>query len=296
LGSKLTLGHRLVQSLIGIFKIADVPGWQKWSGAAFLGFAFALEMGNNFSLTQFQGLAIGVSLICCYNQSVNDCFDVDIDTMREKMAGKELVITNLISRKVALAATFSFLLFGLISAWFASTGLFAFCLSAAVLGTLYSAPPFRLKMIYPFSTLIQFVGCFLPFLAGIASISNVTLQTTILSSSFAVLAITHRFGHEMVMYSVDIQTGKKTVAVVKGLRITQMLLRLSFLVGIAELVVFLILGWLNIVFMFLLAVYVSISIVPSIWLRHISQPLRAIFTRILSFSSFILLLTILLLR
>jgi 1,4-dihydroxy-2-naphthoate octaprenyltransferase len=122
LGSKLTLRHKFIQSLRGIFKIADFAGWQKWSGAAFLGFAFALEMGNNFSLNQFQGLLIGVPLICCYNQAVNDCFDVEnswqevnshkIDIEKSGIGGNFFIsIGWTFIRLVCLGGSFCFLLF-----------------------------------------------------------------------------------------------------------------------------------------------------------------------------------------
>ncbi len=278
-----------------MFGLVDVLGWQKWFGAAVLGFAFALGLSNNFSPLQFQGLVVAIPLILCYIQSVNDCFDVEIDEMREKIMGKELVVSNIISRETALTMTFSILLIGLVSAAFASVSLFAVAFAMALLGTLYSVPPFRLKMKYPFSTLIQFAGCFLPFLAGVASISNLTLQTITISSIFAVLAMIHRFAHEIKHYKVDLVTGKGTVAVKKGLRTTRILFRLSALVGVVEFAWFFALGWFNVVSLFLFVLYLGLIIVPWVWLRHVPGSLKTIFSRVIVVSSFILLVTVLLL-
>lgn len=279
----------------GLFRLVDVGGWQKWFGAAVLGFAVALDLNNNFSPIQFQGLVIGIPLILCYIQSVNDCFDVEIDEIKEKIMGKKLIVSNIISRKTALIITSSILLVGLVSAGFASLSLFAVALAMALLGTLYSAPPFRLKMKYPFSTLIQFAGCFLPFLAGVASISTVTLQTVIISSIFAVLAMIHRFGHEIQHCEVDLLTGKGTVAVMKGLRTARTLYILSALVGVIELAFFFVLGWFNLVLTFLFVSYVAIIIVPWVWLRYMPRSLKRIFIPIIMVSSFVLLFTVLLL-
>ena len=279
----------------GLIRLVDVLGWQKWFGAAVLGFAFALNLNSSFSPLQLQGLIVGIPLILCYLQAVNDCFDVEIDEIKKEVMGKELIVSNIISRKAALTVTFSIVLFGLVSSAFASASLFAVALAMALLGTLYSAPPFRLKMKYPFSTLIQFAGCFLPFLAGVATISTVTLQTIIISSIFAVLAMIHRFSHEIKHYKVDLLTEKKTVAVTKGLSTATTLFRLSIMVGVVEFALFFVLGWFNTVYSFLFILYLTITIAPYTWLRRMPAILKPIFSRVIIFSSFILLFTVLLL-
>jgi len=279
----------------GLWMLVDVSGWQKWFGATVLGFAFALDSNNNFSPLQFQGLAIGIPLIFCYIQSVNDCFDVEIDKIKEKTMGRELVVSKIISGKTAFTITFSIFLIGLVSTGMTSASLFVLALAMALLGTLYSAPPFRLKTKYPFSTLTQFAGCFLPFLAGVASISTVTLQTIIISSVFAVLAMTHRFAHEIVNYNVDLLTGKGTVAVMKGLRTAKTFYKLSALVGVIEFAVFFFLGWLNIVSAFLFVLYLIMIAVPGVWLRYTPRFLKVILVPVIMVSSFVLLFTVLLL-
>lgn len=278
----------------GILRLIDVVGWQKWFGAAILGFAFALNSGSSFSLVQLQGLVVGLPLILSYIQSVNDCFDVEIDQVKEKLGGRQLTVSNVISQRTALTITFLILLIGLLSAWIGSLSLFLLYCMMALLGTLYSVPPFRLKMVYPFSTLVQFAHCFLPFLAGVAFISTVTFQTIIISSFFAFIAMIHRFSHEIANYKFDVQTGKKTVAVVRGLKTAKILLRLCAFVGVAEFAVFFILGWLNVVLLFLFAFYVFAIILAWRWRIYMPPSLRAVFARLEMVSSFILLLIVLL--
>lgn len=269
-------------------RLVDVSGWQKWHGSAVLGFAFALSLDNSFSPLQLQGLAVGIPLILCYIQSVNDCFDVEIDKIKEKTVGKRLIVSNIISKKAALTITFSILAVGLVSAAIGSASLLLIALLMAFLGTIYSAPPFRLKMKYPFSTLIQFAGCFLPFLAGVASITTVTVQAIVISSIFAVLAMIHRFRHEIQNYRVDLLTEKRTVAVVKGLRAAETFYKLSAILGVVEFLVFFVLGWLDLVFLFLFVLYLVLTVAPWIWVRSVPRSLGTIANLITMFSSFVL--------
>lgn len=285
---------QLKRYMKGLLMFIDVTGWQKWFGAAVLGFAFALNSNSCFSLVQLQGLVVGLPLILSYNQSVNDCFDVEIDETKEKLRGQQLIVSKVISQRTALTITFLILLIGLLSTWMGSLSLFLLSCIMALFGTLYSAPPFRLKMVYPFSTLIQFAGCFLPFLAGVTLISTMTFQTIIISSFFAVLAMVHRFLHEIENYKVDAQTGKKTFAVTRGLRTAQMLLRLCAFVGVAEFAAFFILGWLNVVLLFLFALYVFAIIISWRWRSYMPPSLRTVFARLEMVSSFFLLFIVLL--
>ena len=262
---------QLKRYMNGLWVFLDAKGWQKWFGAAVMGFAFALSLNNDFSLLQIQGLAIAMPLVLTYTMTVNDCFDIEIDKVKEKVMGKELIVSNIISRRTALAMTFLSVIIGLISAWITSLSFFIIASAIVLIATVYSVPPFRLKMKYPFSTLTQFAGMFLPFIAGVASISTVTIQTMIISSAFAVLAMIHRFDHEIRTYEADLLTGKETVAVTKGLKTAKTLRKLCALVGIAESAVFFLLGWVDTVFLFLFILYVVIYtfIVTEAWVSHL---------------------------
>lgn len=294
-GDGLVAQYSFTRTLKGLGRLVDISGWQKWFGAAVLGFAFVLDLKSDFSLLQLQGLVIGIASVLCYIQSLNDYFDVEIDERKEEIMGKELIVSKMISKKAALAVILSVLLIGVVSAWITSIDLFALVLAAAFLGTIYSAPPLRLKMKYPFSTLVQFASCFLPFLGGVASISNVTFQAIIVSSIFAVLTIIHRFVHEIGNYKADLLTGKETVAVVKGLGTAWNLCILSAILGLTEFMVFFVLGWFSTVFVFLFIIYLIICIVPWAWLRYMPRPLRKFFIPIVMVSGFILLFIVLLL-
>jgi 4-hydroxybenzoate polyprenyltransferase len=147
-------------------------------------------------------------------------------------------------------------------------------------------------MKYPFSTLIQFTGCFIPFLAGVTSVGTLTLEAIVLSSAFGVLAVVHRFQHEMANYKADVETGKETIAVEKGFRTANLLRKLSALVGVAEFALFLAFGWINAIFALLFILYVAVCIAP-MWFRFVPKPLKIIPSFINQFSGFILLFVVL---
>lgn len=207
-----------------------------------MGFAFALSLNNSFSSLQLQGLVLGMPLLLSYTMAVNDCFDIEIDIIKEKLIDERRIVSNIISRRTALTITVLSIVIGLVSAWIASFNFFIIASLIVLFSTVYSVPPFRLKMRYPYSTLSQFAGIFLPFIAGVALIGILTVQVVIISSVFAVLAMIHRFGHEIANYGADSLTGKQTVAVTKGLRTAKILQKLYAFIGIAEFAVFLFLA------------------------------------------------------
>jgi 4-hydroxybenzoate polyprenyltransferase len=286
--------YQIVNYAKGLWMFIDVKGWQKWFGAAVMGFAFALSFGNNFSLLQLQALVIGMPLLLSYTMTVNDCFDIEIDKIKEKVMGKKLIVSNVISRSTALTITLLSVIIGLVSAWFGSLNFFIVASLIVLLSTVYSVPPFRLKMKYPYSTLTQFAGIFLPFIAGVALIGTVTIEVVIISSVFAVLAMIHRFQHEIATREADFITGKQTVAVTKGLRTAKTLRKLCAFIGIAEFAVFFVLGWVDTIFLLLFILYVVLYtlIVTEAWVGRLPF-LRKMSIPIILVSSYALLIFVL---
>jgi 4-hydroxybenzoate polyprenyltransferase len=205
------------------------------------------------------------------------------------MTGKDLIVSKVLSKRLAFSLTTLVLVGSLISSWLTSLNLFLLVASMAFLGTIYSAPPFRLKMKYPFSTLIQLIGCYLPFLAGVAALISISLEALILSSVFCFLAVVHRFDHEIHFFQADMKTSKKTIAVVKGVESAKKW-RATFLVaGLAESVFLLFLNLASLVFFVLILVYVALCI-NSFWSDYLPKPLKAVARLIINVSGLLLLL------
>jgi len=228
-------------------------------------------------------------LILCYNQSINDCFDVEIDKIKEERMGKKLIVSRVFSQKTALAIAVSILVFGLTSAWLGSVNLFFVAVFMAFLGTIYSAPPLRLKMKYPFSTITEFVGCFLPFLAGVTVLSSLTWQPIIISSVFCFLAMVHRFMHEIYYSEIDSATGKMTVAVKKGVKTAKTFRKAFLLIGVLEFLLFSLLGWVSFGLLLLFFIYVLLC-VENLWVNYLPRSLNELAAPFMAISGLFLFL------
>jgi len=278
--------NSLFRYFSGMLKFFEMGAQQKWIGAAVLGFALVLPKG---SMSIFQALVflLGLVLILSYIMSINDCFDVEIDKLKEEYTSTPRIVGAIISRDVALGLSSVVLLIGLMFAWFISIAFFQIALLMAFIGTIYSVPPLRLKMKYPYSTLLLFIGDFLPFLAGIAVIRFIDWSAIIISSSFSFLALVHRFQHEIDYFQVDLETGKKTIAVVNGVRVARILRNICIFVGIIEFLVFFLLEWFSLSFLFLFFIYFVLCVKYSIWLNYLPRRLRNVIASILMFSAFL---------
>lgn len=280
----------MIQNLMNLYIFFDVSAHQKWLGAAILGFAFVISPLYNFSVYQIQGILVGLFLCFCYIMSINDYFDVEIDKIKERYTGKKRIVHQVITKRTALALTGLGLIGSLVSAWFVSVSFFLVVSFMSFLGTIYSVPPLRLKMKYPYSTLLLFIGDFLPFLAGVATVTLINWRSLLVSSSFSLLALSHRFEHEINYYDVDYLTGKKTVAVVNGVETVLKLRKICLLVGAMEFLFFLFYGWFSFTFVFLFVLYLFLCVTNSIWMSYLPKSTMMITHPVLMVSSFILFL------
>ncbi|MFQ6063900.1 MAG: UbiA family prenyltransferase [Candidatus Bathyarchaeia archaeon] len=278
--------HSALQYLSSMLQFFDVGAQQKWIGAAILGFALALPQENTSILKALLFL-FGLVPVLSYIMSINDCFDVEIDKLKEEYTGKQRIVGVIISRDVALGLSGFVLVIGLMFSWYVSISFFQIALLMAFIGTIYSVPPLRLKMKYPYSTSLLFIGDFLPFLAGISVLSFIDWSVVVMSSSFSFIALVHRFQHEIDYFEVDLETGKKTIAVVNGVRVTRMLRNICIFVGIIEFLVFILLGWFSPSFLFLFLAYLVLCVEYSIWLDHLPLRLQNVISPVLMFSGFL---------
>lgn len=279
---------------INVAKLFEVLQSQKWFSAAVLGFAFALLTKPSFSILQLQGVLIGVPLVLSYIMSINDYFDIDIDRLKEEYTGKEQVVSTKIPPRTALLLSSLALLAGLGSALLASTDFLLVVILMMFLGTIYSVPPLRLKMKYPYSTLLLFLGDFLPFLAGFALLQPLNLKAFATSSPFSLLAMDHRFEHEIDNYSIDKRTGKMTVAVKKGVKTARFLRRMCVIAGLGGFLLLFLLGWFSLPFVCLFALYFFLCVKWAIWFWRLPKLLQGFLSPLLVFSNLLILVIALL--
>jgi len=210
----------------------DLPAVQVWVAAASLGLAFAVQSARVPYLTVFLSL-VAMSCLFMYLMAINDYFDSEIDKEKHQFSA---LVTGALSKGRAAIAIVVTCLIGLgaslfVSSWFLIFSLLIFCDS-----TLYSAPPVRMKEVFPVSTISELVGGYLllPLGASVASLPNP--QVFAISFVPFLVAASLRLAHELKYVDFDRSTGKDTLAVVLGTRtLTKVVLVLPIIATILTL-------------------------------------------------------------
>lgn len=220
---------------------------------------------------------LGSFLIFAYVMMVNDYFDVDIDRKRQELlpqAKKRLIVGREISRQSAALLVLTSVILGLLI----MRGLPAESLVAVafivILSTLYSVPPIRYKRFYPVSTLGEVTGAFFPFLIGYGAIRGVD-QTGLMLNLIPGLATTYvRLKVEARSSELDRLTGKRTIAVVHGARIANLLARLAVVVIFLLVLTLFVYKLISYDTLLLLLVYLLLSLGFTPWIpRKLRLPL-----------------------
>jgi 4-hydroxybenzoate polyprenyltransferase len=221
-----------------------------------LGFLFSIGVFKvSFNLFQFFGGLLSISLVLCYVMAINDCFDVEDDKIKSKYTNKKLVVSVEISVRNALLISTIMLFVGLAISWFVSELSFFVGLAIVIISTLYSVPPVRYKYKFPYSTLGEIAGSFLPFLFGVAIIGSIDYRAVVITPFFALTQIFWRLIHERRMRDIDLKTGKKTVAIKYGERVSKIVSRICVAIAISEALVLFLFGWLSPTFLFFLGLF-----------------------------------------
>jgi len=257
----MTLKPTMMQKIVAFNHLVELRTVNRWLAAFILGVFFsieALKVPSNPSLLVI-GL-VAISLILFYVMSINDTFDVEDDRIKSKITGKKMVVSEEISVKDALLMSIIMLVSGLTISLFVSMSFFLTVLVIVTLSTLYSVPPVRYKRIFPISTLGEFLGAFMPFLAGYAVLGAVDSKALIVSAFFALTSQYWRFFHETLFCEVDRKIGKATFAVVYGPKVSKNLGRLCLSIALIESIILFGLGTFSLQFSLLLGLYLLLSL------------------------------------
>lgn len=251
----------ILQKLIAFNHLVELNTVNRWLAAYAMGFLYFVEnIGVSFSFLKFFIGLLAISLVLCYVMAINDCFDVEDDKIKSKLAEKKIVVSEEISFRDALLLSLALLLLGLTISWFVSEIFFTVVLLIVGLSTLYSVPPVRYKRIFPIGTIGESVGAFLPFLSGYAVLGFLDIRSVVMAAFFAVITIYLRFFHESVFHEVDRKTGKVTFAVVYSPKKALNIGRVCLLLGTFELFILFSLAWFSIEFFFLSGLYLLFSL------------------------------------
>lgn len=270
----------LLQKLVAFSHLVELSTVNRWFTAALLGlFYFTQKYNVNFSVFIILEAFLGLWLVLCYVMAVNDCFDVEDDKLKSEITSKKLVVSVEISFRDALLLSLTMLILGLTLSWLVSTYFFLIVLLIVGLSTLYSVPPVRFKRIFPFSTIGESVGAFLPFLSGYAILGPLDIKVLIVSVFFGLITIHWRFYHEAWFYEVDRKTGKQTFAIVYGPKTALAIGRVVFLFSLVESLVLFVLAWISLSFFVLLILYFIFTSSPWYWITLL-KPWRNLFDSI----------------
>jgi len=257
----MSLKPNILQKIVAFNHLVELRTVNRWLAAFILGVFYFIEVFKVPFNPSFLAMGlVAISFILFYVMSINDTFDVEDDKIKSKITGKKMVVSEEISVKDALLMSLIMLISGLTISLFVSPSFLLIVLVIVTLSTLYSVPPIRYKRIFPFSTLGEFLGAFMPFLAGYAVLGAVDFRAFIVSAFFALTSQYWRFFHETLFCEVDRKLGKATFAVVYGPKVSKNLGRLCLSIAVIESVVLFGLGTFSLQFSLLLALYLLLSL------------------------------------
>lgn len=262
----------ITRKLSAFGHLVELSTVNRWFTAAILGFLFFVQnYAVNFDLLKLFGAFLGLWLVLCYVMAINDCFDVEDDKLKSKITGKKLVVSVEISFRDALALSLAMLIVGLLVSWFISYSFFLIILAIVILSSLYSVPPVRYKRIFPFSTIGESIGAFLPFLSGYAILGSLDVKAIVVSVVFGLVTIHWRFFHESRFYEVDQKTGKSTFAVAYGPKTTLLVGRACLIFSLIESLLLFIFAWISPNFFFFLIIYFIFTSSPWYWIKSLKH-------------------------
>lgn len=246
----------VLQALIAFNHLVELETINKPIAVSTLGFLYSIEVFKvSFNPFQFFGGLLSIILILCYVMTINDCFDVEEDKLKSKYTYKKLVVSEEISVRDALLISSIILLIGLAIAWFVSELSFLIALIIVILSTPYSVPPIRYKKRFPFSTLGEIAGSFLPFIFGYAILGAIDYRAVVVAPFFALTQVFWRLVHERRFRDIDLKTGKKTVVIVYGLEAAKAISRICVVFAVSEVLILFFLGWFSLEFLFFLGLF-----------------------------------------
>ncbi len=246
----------VLKTLIAFNHLVELETINKPIAVSALGFLYSIEVFKvSFNPFQFFGGLLSLLLILCYLMAINDCFDVEEDKLKSKYTNKKIVVSEEISVRDALLVSTIMLLIGLAISWFVSELSFFIALLIVTLSTPYSVPPIRYKQKFPFSTLGEIAGSFLPFIFGYAILGTIDSRAVVVTPFFVLTQVFWRLIHERRFRDIDLNTGKKTVAIVYGEEAAKVISRICVVLAVSGVLILFFLGWFSLEFLFFLGLF-----------------------------------------
>ena len=201
--------------LTEFIRLSDVI---KWSAISFIGFLLGVTTTSLWEYTiPFFVFLITTFCIMSFTFSINNYFDVDSDRKNPRLAEKNAIASEKISKKLAIICM---CLFVLISSILSFLYQFQVFLASSIMlfwMWIYSAPPFRLKGRPIIDVIWHFFAFFGIVLWGSIIAGPLQLINWITAISLGAFSCIGQVWNHIVDYAFDKESGTSTFAVKLGL-------------------------------------------------------------------------------
>jgi len=195
--------------------------------------ALALIMNSNdLSFHELGAALIAGVLFVWYAFSINNCFDVDTDSLNPAKAGKNPIASGELTLKEGLVLSALLAMAGTGLAFAVNRGAFVVYSAMMLLATLYSAPP-RLKgrpVVDVLSHGLFFGG--LPFLYGALADGNLSRAEALIAMAVTFYSFALELRNHLEDYESDLKAGLRTTPTVIGRARSELLVEVFSLLAI----------------------------------------------------------------
>ncbi len=193
------------------FRVRD---WRAYFGIGLLGFIIGLEEPTQFDYRVFLLFVITSSLYLAFSFSINNCFDIKNDIIKEHKMNKNPVASGLIGFKESVFVSVLTASIGTLIACLCLNFL-SLCIYAVLLllSLSYSTPPLRLKSV-PVADLVShglFFGSLL-FLYGASVAGNLNQYVVALAFSLFIHSVALNLRNHLDDFNEDMLSKTKTTA------------------------------------------------------------------------------------
>lgn len=184
-------------------------------GTALFGALFAIRALTLGDVLKLAIVMTGSVVLVAHIFVLNDWSGIYSD-LKDPARAERTFINKGITRTEVGYLALALLILALSLFWLLGKVMFAIALAIAIVSALYSAPPFHMKGLPVFNSVLHFAGGALHFLLGYAVFSAIDVRGVAIACYFALVFSAGHLVHETMGYEGDLLNGIRTNAVVFG--------------------------------------------------------------------------------
>jgi len=235
-------------------------------GTALFGAIFSIGALTRSAIFELVVMIAGSLSLVAHIFVLNDWSEIRGD-LRDPARDERTFISKGVSCDEAGYLAIALLTLALSLFWLLGTITFVIAFAIAVVSTLYSAPPFHMKGLPVFNSVLHFAGGILHFLLGYAAFSAIDKRGVAIACFFALVFTAGHLTHEAMGYEGDFLNGIRTNAVAFGKTQSFVAGLIFFTVAYALLAALTVLGSVPHV-LILTALLYPLHLCASLWALH----------------------------